>query len=495
MEKCTLAGAFASVLEETRKRMSSEGEIPYVEFVRIVPKDVAGEFLTDRIFGVLKSFGISVTDVPGHDEDEDDVPHHHHKLESSVGVYMKSVGKSKLLTRRDEEDEFRKIDDDERRVRELFNRLPFAARMYLDALDTLMSQGERFDHVVGGVYSGKRDAYVALVPAFRSGIEAALGDVVRLPRLLEDLSFRQDVIEKMCDDAFEAIYLPYARVRRMKADGEKFDAGELDALLERIGDAPDAFMEIFAELRKVLLSLRNTRQRVIESNQRLVIFVAKKFLNRGIPFMDLVQEGNIGLVNAIRRFSYRRSHKFSTYAIWWIRQAISRAIENQSRTIRIPVHVISQIERLKRAEKSLFQTLARNPSDRELARALGVTPERVKELKAVAQRTVSMDARISDDDDATYGDFLSDDRDEEAPRNADKSLLHDRMAEIMESLDERERYVIEQRYGLVDGIQRTLDEVGAVINVTRERARQIEITAIDKLRHVGDLTAFFECAS
>lgn len=184
----------------------------------------------------------------------------------------------------------------------------------------------------------------------------------------------------------------------------------------------------------------------------------------------------------MRKFNINRGHKFSTYAIWWIRQAIARAIENQARTIRVPVHVIEQVERLKRADRALLQKLNRQPTDGEVAKELHMSAGRISELRKIVQRTVSLDATISDEDGATYGDFIPDEKAPDVAETTDRNILRGRLSEILNVLDDRERVVIEQRYGLNDGVQRTLDEVGLLFNVTRERIRQIELSAIRKLR-------------
>jgi RNA polymerase primary sigma factor len=257
---------------------------------------------------------------------------------------------------------------------------------------------------------------------------------------------------------------------------------------------PESFIESFSDLRRTMEDGKDARIRIIEANQRLVVFVAKKYVGRGIPFLDLIQEGNVGLMNAVRKFNHRRGHKFSTYAIWWIRQAIARAIENQARTIRVPVHVIEQMDRLKRAEKDLVQRLCRKPTDDELGREIGLSASRVEELRRTSQHTVSLDCRIGDDDGATYGDFVSDEKVDVQAESVDKGLLKERVAEVLKGLDNRERIVLESRYGLVDGMVKTLDEVGLMFNVTRERIRQIEMSAIKKLRDPGTMARLREFA-
>ena len=480
------ADAFASMLAKIRSRSEENGgTIRYCELISFLPAGQTEQIVTERFLHLLKAFKIVVTDVPMRTTGGV-------ASESVVGTYLRHVGAFHLLSKEEEADAFRRIDDSERFVRTAFGEFLFAPKMYLAVLKKLDARDERFDHVVGGVFSGKRNAYIDLIPNFVENLtdlqerltvacadsEAAhMAILPELHRTLDTLSFRQDVVEKMCDDAYEKIYLPYLRIRK---HGKPAD--ELARYESRFGFDPETFVSRFAELRSRLEDGRRARTSIIEANQRLVVFVAKKYVGRGIPFLDLVQEGNVGLVNAVRKFNLNRGHKFSTYAIWWIRQAISRAIENQARTIRVPVHVIEQVERLKRAERGLLQKLNRQPTDAEVAAALHLPAARIAELRQIAQHTVSLDATISDEDSATYGDFIPDEKAPNVAADTDRKMLKERLVAILNVLDSRERIVIEQRYGLVDGVQRTLDEVGLLFNVTRERIRQIELSAIRKLR-------------
>lgn len=486
-------GLVPSFLEQAlRLGEANGGDVAYDDLMKI-SRGVLPRVLSDRVLEVLQSFGISVVDIP----EGDGLTHTPHgRMKSTMGSYMSNVGKFKLMTKNDEIDEFRLIDDSESKARMLFNTLHCAPGMYMDAIDRVVTHGERFDHVVGGEFCGKRSSFIALIPSFRNRLSSAMAHGCRdeVLKCLDDMSFRQDTIEKMCDYVRENVYLPFLRISKAMKRGEKVSQHELDVVLKYVGDDPDGFVKTVSEINKCLSDASKARVRIIESNQRLVIFVTKKYVNRGITFMDLVQEGNIGLVNAIRRFNYKDGHKFSTYAIWWIRQAISRAIENQSRTVRIPVHILAEIERMKRVEKELVQRLSKYPTDSELASAMRVPEINVRELKAASQKIVSTDANIGDDD-ATYGCLLPDTKSENAPDNVDNRLIHERIEELLSMLDDRERVVIENRYGLLDGVQRTLDEIGEMIGVTRERTRQIELSAMDKLRRIDDLGEILAVAS
>lgn len=225
------------------------------------------------------------------------------------------------------------------------------------------------------------------------------------------------------------------------------------------------------------------REHLITANSRLVISVAKKYMGRGVPFQDLIQEGNIGLIRAAKKFDYRRGHKFSTYATWWIRQAVTRAIADQGRTIRVPVHMGDQINKLLRIQHQLTQRLGRDPSVEELAEALNVPPKKVENMIQVARRPLSLETPTDDEEDSVLGDFI---QDREAPAPDDSAtytLLREHLEEVLGSLPPREVRILQLRYGLSDGQAYTLEEVGRKMGVTRERVRQIEAQALSRLRH------------
>jgi RNA polymerase primary sigma factor len=237
------------------------------------------------------------------------------------------------------------------------------------------------------------------------------------------------------------------------------------------------------ELRHLIEDGWSAREHLITANSRLVISVAKKYMGRGVPFLDLIQEGNIGLIRATKKFEYRRGHKFSTYATWWIRQAVTRAIADQGRTIRVPVHMGDQINKLLRVQHQLTQKLGRKPTTDELADHLEVPPKKVENMIQVARRPLSLELPTDDEEDSMLGDFIED---EEAPPPDDTAtynLLKEHLVNVLDSLPPREVRILQLRYGLLDGQSYTLEEVGRKMGVTRERVRQIEAQALSRLRH------------
>jgi len=268
------------------------------------------------------------------------------------------------------------------------------------------------------------------------------------------------------------------KIRQIQINEKKLKTIEIN-----FEDKIEDILERSKEISEGKLMMKNAKDRLIQANLRLVVSIAKKYTNRGLHFFDLVQEGNIGLIKAVEKFEYRKGYKFSTYATWWIRQAITRSISDQARTIRVPVHMIEQINKVVRESRQLMQMLGREPTDEEVAERLGWTVLRIKSVKNVAREPISLETPIGEEEDSLLGDFIED-KDIENPANQTAfRLLQEQLQEVLFTLPPREQEVLKMRFGLEDGYSLTLEEVGLYFNVTRERIRQIEAKALRRLRH------------
>jgi RNA polymerase primary sigma factor len=506
-----------------------QGHLSYDDLNDALPDHLITPADLDQILTKLRALEIEVIDasdlerspaLEGGDEDETgrfDI------LDDPVRMYLRQMGKVPLLTRDQEVEICKRIEAAEAEAREIMYGFGFTGKEHLALAEKLLAvpPGERFDRVVVDKLADNRPHYLKqlrrLIKRVRSLDEeanarfAAWQQVTnksqrsrranqfkqldaKLRAAFPSFHYKQKVLEEMmlladslCDrmqagllalEESEAQSHPAAHHEVTQSVREKLRT------LERFVRMPgSAYLKACADLKNAMARAHEAKSHMVEANLRLVISIAKKYTNRGQSFLDLIQEGNVGLMKAVEKFEYQRGYKFSTYATWWIRQAITRCIADQARTVRIPVHMIEVINKLWRTQRRLMQETGREATSEELADAMGMSAERVRAVLKMAQQPVSLQSPVGDADETNFGDLIED-KAVENPRDvASFHLLRGKLGEALHGLTERERRILELRYGLNDGNPHTLEEVGHQYEVTRERIRQIEAKALRKLRH------------
>jgi RNA polymerase primary sigma factor len=523
------------------KLAKEQGYVTYDDINEALPENMADPEEMEQLINRLRSMEVDIIDASevdrykdgkkDIDDEEEEKDQKLDILDDPVRMYLKQMGQVPLLTREQEVEISKRIEDAEMMVQKFINRFGFTSKSHLDLAQKLIEGRERFDRVILDKKIENRERYMKGLPKLCSQIERSSREVANLySKLLEaretgrdfaaksefqkahtalmklypKFYFKQKVTEEfvqLADDFLRVLSNLQNEITRAE-QGSAAAREKLPDYKNRLRDLeyklwlkPEEFIRQHSDLKDWLKRALRAKTEMVEANLRLVISIAKKYTNRGLSFLDLIQEGNMGLMKAVEKFEYRRGYKFSTYATWWIRQAITRSIADQARTIRIPVHMIETINKLMRVQKQLVQEYGREPTPEEVAEEIQLPVERVRAVLKMAQQPISLQSPVGDSDDTSFGDFIEDKGAENPSDMTAIVLLREKIRDVLDTLTERERQVLEQRFGLVDGYSRTLEEVGRQFRVTRERIRQIEAKALRKMRHptrIRQLEGFLE---
>lgn len=520
-------------LEELVTLAKDQGFITYEEINEILPPSFDTPEQIDQVLIFLAGMDVQVlnqADVERQKERKKEAKELEGLAKRSEGtpddpvrMYLKEMGTVPLLTREEEVEISKRIEKAQVQIERIILRFRYSTKEAVSIAQYLINGKERFDKIVSEKEVEDKTHFLNLLPKLISLLkeedayleerllalkDPALSkpDQARLNDELEKCRIRTQAYlrcfhcrHNVTEDFGEVVFKAYdsflqleQQINDLKARAErnKFAAAKLAAAQRKLhkrevaaGRTLEEFKKDVRMLQRWMDKSQEAKKEMVESNLRLVISIAKKYTNRGLSFLDLIQEGNMGLMKAVEKFEYRRGYKFSTYATWWIRQAVTRAIADQARTIRIPVHMIETINKVLRGAKKLMMETGKEPTPEELGEELGFTPDRVREIYKIAQHPISLQAEVGDGGESSFGDFLEDTAVESPAEATGYSMLKDKMKEVLKTLTDRERFVLIHRFGLLDGRPKTLEEVGSAFNVTRERIRQIEAKALRKMRH------------